>query len=69
MDKDDCMSEAMLDILKYWKRFDSTIPNSNVFSYFTQIGKNGLAKGWKKIKNVKSMDVVSISQDSGIYNI
>ena len=68
-DKEDCMSEAKFDIIKYWKRFNPDIPNSNAFSFFTQLIKNGLAKGWKKINPIKTMNVVSISEEHGIHNI
>jgi DNA-directed RNA polymerase specialized sigma subunit len=66
MDKDDCSSSAMLDILNYWRRFDPDRENSNVFAYFTQIIKNGFAKGLKQLYNVKT---VSIDEKTGIYNI
>lgn len=69
MDKEDCMSEATFDIIKYWKRFDPNIPNSNCFSFYTQMIKNGLAKGWKKCHNIKTINVVSINDETGIYNI
>jgi DNA-directed RNA polymerase specialized sigma subunit len=49
-DKKDCMSEAMFDILKYWNRYDPTLPNANCFSFYTQMIKNGMAKGFKKLR-------------------
>ena len=69
MDKEDCMSEAIFDVIKYWKRFDPDIANSNCFSFFTQIIKHGLAKGWKKLHNIKTINIVSIDEETGIYNI
>ena len=47
-DREDCMAFAMEDLCKYWNRFNPDKSN-NPFAYFTQIAKNGFAKGWKKI--------------------
>ena len=46
-DKADCMAFAMEDLCKYWNRFDPAKSN-NPFAYYTQIAKNGFAKGWKR---------------------
>ena len=67
-DKEDCMAFAMLDLISYWNRFDPNKTN-NAFAFFTQVIKNGLAKGWKKIHNVKSTQMIRISEVNGIYNI
>ena len=67
-DKKDCMSEATLDILNYWNRFNPA-KSDNPFAYYTQIIKNGLTKGWNKLHPQKSIDMVSISEEQGIYNI
>lgn len=68
-DKDDCMQEAIFDVLKYWNRFDPDRPNSNCFAYFSELIKNGLAKGWKKIHPLSSSNMIPIGVDEGIYNI
>lgn len=45
-DKEDCIATAMLDVVDGWHKFDPEKSN-NPFSYFTQLCKNGFAKGWK----------------------
>lgn len=70
-DKFDCLQSAMLDILKYWNRFDPT-KSSNAFSYFTQVAKNGLCKGWKQLYPINSIKMSRITTDDsgdGIYNL
>lgn len=72
MDKQDCISFAISDVLMYWKNFDENHPKSNAFSYFSQLIKNGFAKGMHVChpeirKNVK---LINFSQQSdNIYNI
>lgn len=68
-DKNDCMQEAAFDILKYWQRFDPDRENSNCFAYFTELIKNGHAKGFKKLRPASSSNMVSIDEETGIYNI
>lgn len=69
-DREDCISAAMLDLLKYWNRFDPKI-TTNAFAFYTQVAKNGFAKGWNELNEVKHSQKISISngQDSGMYNI
>jgi DNA-directed RNA polymerase specialized sigma subunit len=70
-DKEDCMAFAMEDLCKYWDRFNPD-KSDNAFSYFTQIAKNGFAKGWKKIhppKNPKTIPFSHITGDDNSYNI
>lgn len=70
-DRLDCMASGMEDLIKYWDRFNPEKSN-NPFAYFTQIGKNGLAKGWKRIHPPKSPPTIPFSHitgDSGNYNI
>jgi hypothetical protein len=70
-DKDDCMAFAMEDLCKYWNRFDPAKSN-NPFAYFTQIAKNGFAKGWKKIhppKNPKTIPFSYITGEDSTYNV
>jgi hypothetical protein len=40
----------------------------NAFAYFSQIAKNGMAKGWKKLHHPEAGQMLSISHD-GVYNI
>lgn len=66
-DREDCISSAIEDLLRYWDRFDET-KSTNAFAFYTQISKNGFAKGWKKLYNPEIGVPISISNDS-IYNI
>ena len=70
-DRADCMSFAMEDLCKYWDRFNPEKSN-NPFAYFTQIAKNGFAKGWKKLhppKNPKTIPFYYITGDDNSYNV
>jgi DNA-directed RNA polymerase specialized sigma subunit len=70
-DKADCMAFAMEDLCKYWNRFDPAKSN-NPFAYYTQIAKNGFAKGWKKIHPPKAPKTIPFSYITGednSYNI
>ena len=66
-DREDCISSALEDLLRYWDRFDPNKSN-NAFAFYTQITKNGFAKGWKKLHNPDIGQFISISDDS-VYNI
>ena len=70
-DKEDCMAFAMEDLVKYWNRFDPSKSN-NPFAYYTQIAKNGFAKGWKKLHPPKSPKTIPFSHITGednTYNV
>ena len=67
-DREDCKAFAMEDVVKYWNRFDPA-KSTNAFSYFTQMIKNGSAKGWRRIYPIKASSMISLSGDHGIYNI
>jgi DNA-directed RNA polymerase specialized sigma subunit len=66
-DKEDCMAFAMEDLCKYWNRFDPEKSN-NPFAYYTQIAKNGFAKGWKKIHPPKAPKTIPFSHITGEEN-
>lgn len=69
MDREDCIAYALEDILKYWKGFKPEKSN-NAFAYYTQIIKNGFAKGFKKLHPPKMKNMVPIGEEEGgIYNI
>lgn len=68
-DREDCNSQAMEDILRYWKRFNPEHPKANVFSFFTQMIKNGIGKGFHKIRPDKMKGVISLSKDDIFINI
>lgn len=67
-DKQDCMAFAMEDVIKYWNRFDPEKSN-NAFAFFTQMIKNGFAKGWRRLYPIKASLKISISKEYGVYNI
>jgi len=69
-DKADCLSFAKMDIVKYWNRYDAA-KSPNAFAYFTQMCKNGYAKGWNKLHPSKYDGTISINgaKDSdGLYS-
>lgn len=67
-DKDDVIAFAIMDCVAYWKGFKPEL-STNAFAYFTQIIKHGFAKGFKKLHPVKDSNMVSVSKDSGFYNL
>jgi len=67
-DKEDCQAFAMEDVIKYWDRFNPEKSN-NAFAFFTQMIKNGYAKGWRRLYPIKASQKVSISKEYGVYNI
>jgi hypothetical protein len=66
-DRQDCISFAMEDVLRYWRSYDPE-KSKYPFAYYTQIIKNGFAKGWKKLHPISSLDKISINS-SNIYSI
>lgn len=73
MDKEDCIGFAILDLLKYRDRYDP-VKYDNPFSYYTQIAKNGFAKGRGKLHPKKYDGTVSMHSSSnvdsdGIYSL
>ena len=73
MDREDCIAFALLDLFKYWKSFKPE-KTKNAFSYFTQIAKNGYAKGWNKLHPGKYKGTLSLEgsqnpDSDGIYSV
>ena len=68
-DREDCISFAVMDCFQYWRGYDPE-KSQNAFAYFTQIIKNGFAKGWRKLGygNFPKSKKISISH-SNIYSI
>jgi DNA-directed RNA polymerase specialized sigma subunit len=66
-DKQDCIAHAVEDCIKYWRNFNPE-KSSNAFAYYTQMIKNGAAKGWRELYPIKASQKVSISTDNGVYN-
>lgn len=68
-DRVDCIAFAIEDLIKYWKGFNPS-KSDNAFSYYTQMAKNGMAKGWKKLHGkTTSVKFIAINEVTGITNI
>jgi hypothetical protein len=62
-DRLDCLQTAYLDVFANWYQFDEG-KGDNAFSYFTEIIKRGLAKGWNsryKLKGDPDAKVISLT--------
>ena len=67
-DREDCISFAVMDCYQYWRRYNPEV-SANAFAYFTQIIKNGFAKGWRKLYgNMPKSKKISTSSGK-LYNI
>ena len=67
-DREDCISFAVMDCYQYWRGYNPE-KSQNAFAYFTQIIKNGFAKGWRKLYgNIPKSKKISVSSNK-IYNI
>jgi len=63
MDKEDCISAALEDLIKYWDRFNPE-KSTNAFAFYSQIAKHGFAKGWKKLHHPDKGTTLSLSEDN-----
>lgn len=72
MDREDCVAFAYMEVMKYWNRFNPE-KSKNAFAYFTQMAKNGYAKGWDILHPKKYKGTISMNGGSeggeGIFNI
>jgi len=67
-DKEDCIAFAIMDCYMYWRGYDP-LKSQNAFAYYTQMIKNGFAKGWRKLYgNMPKSCKISVSRGN-IYNI
>jgi hypothetical protein len=66
-DRKDCIAFAMMDVVKYWRSYDPE-KSKYPFAYYTQIIKNGFAKGWRKLHPLSSTDQVSLSNEN-LYSL
>ena len=73
-DKEDCIQQARLDLLKYWKSYNPKYKNA--FAYYTEIAKRGFAKGWNKLYPKKYAGTISLDggsnsdeENDGVYSI
>jgi len=68
-DRQDCIAFAIEDLVRYWRNFNPERSN-NAFAYYTQIAKNGLAKGWKKLRGrTHNIKIININETEGLSNI
>ena len=71
-DKEDCIAFVMEDLIKYRDRFDPA-KSDNPFAFISQIAKNGMQKGWKKIHSTRSIKTIPFSRltrdDNQNYNV
>jgi hypothetical protein len=62
-DRLDCLQTAYLDVFSNWYSFDEN-KGDNAFSYFTEIIKRGMAKGWNaryRLKGDPDAKVISLT--------
>lgn len=67
IDVEDCKSEAMLNVLNYWRDFDEN-KSKNAFAYFSEIIKTGYAIGYNRLHK-KHLKTISLSNLENIQNI
>lgn len=67
-DREDCISYAILDCLRYWHDYDPEY-SENAFAYITSVCLNGFAKGWRALGKIKCPDSIRIPISDGIYSI
>ena len=76
IDRDDCLHTGYESLLTNWHNFDPNKSN-NAFSYFTEIFKRAIAKGFNTLykkkgdpeNTVKLVSIQSSNEGEGIYNI
>jgi len=66
-DRKDCIAFALMDVVKYWRSFNPE-KSKYPFAYYTQIIKNGFAKGWRKLHPLSATSKVSLSNEN-LYSI
>jgi hypothetical protein len=62
-DRKDVIAFALMDVIKYWRSFNPE-KSKYPFAYYTQIIKNGFAKGWKKLHPIRDINKLSLSNES-----
>ena len=66
-DRKDVIAFALMDVVKYWRSYDPE-KSKYPFSYYTQMIKNGFAKGWKKLHPIRDVDKLSLSNEN-LYSL
>lgn len=75
-DEDDCLQTAYLVIFSNWKGFNEQ-KYDKAFSYFSEIVKRAIARGFNEIyklkgdpdKKIKTISIQSSNDGEGIYNL
>lgn len=76
IDREDCLQTGLMIMFSNWRNFDESKSN-NAFSYFTEIFKRGIAKGFNEIyklkgdpqRKIKTLSIQSSNDGDGIYNL
>lgn len=69
MDKQDCLSEALVDCLRFWMNYDE-LKTTNAFAFFTEIAKRGHTKGWNNLnKHREEISLNAFYKEDGDINI
>jgi hypothetical protein len=66
-DRKDCIAFALMDVVKYWRSYNPE-KSKYPFAYYTQIIKNGFAKGWRKLHPVNKTSKISLSNEN-LYSL
>lgn len=61
-DREDCIASGIADVIKHWRNFNPE-KSENVFAYYSQVIKNGMAKTWNIIHEQKTTDFISLDDD------
>ncbi len=61
-DREDCIASGIADVVKFWRNFNPE-KSENVFAYYSQVIKNGMAKTWNVIHDHKSTDFISLDDE------
>ena len=68
-EKEDCISNAILDCLQYWRNFDPE-KSKNPFAYFTSVATNGFAKQWRSMGKMNFPDSIMTSlSNENVFSI
>lgn len=67
-DREDCISYAVWDCIRYWRDYDPTV-SDNAFAYITSICRNGFAKGWRALGKMKCPDSNRIPISEDLYSL
>ncbi len=67
-DREDCISAAVLDCIRYWRNFNPDI-TQNAFAFFTSVIRNGFAKGWRSLDKIQCPDSMRVPISDDIYSL